>query len=344
MDLATIYTPQAMLEAMSQKARPLTFLAGLFVKRRTTHTTPVVSIDVEKGGRKLAAYVSRTSNPNKVGKRSFSTNIHTAPYLSEEIDFTAENVILERLPGESALSPMSPRARQDRMVMAWLEDLQDRLINREEQQIAEALQTGKLHVAGNTVDYYVDYQMAGSHLVTLTGGDKWDSTGDKIAQLQAWAALTRDAGAPTSNVVVMGVDAANLFLKDTDVRKYMDMLRVDAGAINPRQFADQNATYLGNFRSIGLDIDVWSYQGKYTTDAGVATSFIDPANVILGSQQARAEFHYGPIFNLNHGTMVAEKFPYIYTEESGKVGHCALESSPLFGFHQPDAFVRATVK
>jgi len=343
MDLSTIYTPQSMVEAMEQKARPLTFLQGLFIKGIKTHTTPVVSIDVVKGGRKVAAYINRTENPGKVAKRGYSTQLHVAPYVAEEIDYTAENVILERLPGENPINGGSPRARQDALVMGWLNDLQDRLINLQEFQVAEALQTGKLHVIGAAVDYYVDFQMDSNNLITLTGGDKWDSTGNKISQLQAWCKKPRAVGAPSSTLAIMGENAANLFLADANVLKYLDNRKMEMGSINPVQLAEQNATFLGTFRYAGINLDLYSYQGQYTNAGGSVVNFIDTNNVIVGSQAADLRMHYGPIFNLKHGTFVGEKFPHIYVEESGRQGHVALESSPMFGFHQPDAFVRATV-
>lgn len=340
--LTSIYTPRVMLEALRQNPRPSTFLRDLFVRRVTSHESAILEIDVVKGGKKLSAYVGRTMNPNQVGKRGFSTNLHTAPYISEEIAYGPQDT-RERLPGETVYSGQSPRARLDQKVAGWLMDLEDRLIRREEQQIAEALQTGKIVVTGNGVNYTVDFQMDSDHLVTLTGSDKWNLTGDKIAQIEAWSALTRNAGAPTATDIIMGTDAAALFLKDETVLKYLDNKRVEMGQINPAQIAGQEATFLGSFRRIGLDVNVYSYQAQYDNN-GSATPYLDASKVILASRAADFRMHYGPIENLKHGTMVAERFPFMYEDNNGKAGHIVLESSPLFGMHQPDAVVCATIK
>ena len=342
-NLPTIYTPQVMIEAMKQNPRPTTFLADLLVRKRTAEVSDIVSIDIEKGGRRVSSYVTRTANPLAVGKKGFSTNMHNTPYIAEEITYTAKDV-MDRLPGESPYSGNTPGSRRAKRVADWLADLQDRIIRREEQQIAEALQTGKLAITGDGVSYSVDYQMAANHIVTLTGSDLWTSTGDKLAQFEAWAQLIRDAAAPGVTDIILGTSAAAYLLKDTEFREEMKT----TSGMNNIQFdiandAAQEHTSLGILRRPGLTANLHVYQGQYTDESGVATPYIDPKKVVFVSRAMRSEFHYGPIYNLLHGTMVAERFPYMYEDENGKSGHVALESSPLFGLHQPDSVVVAKV-
>lgn len=342
--LPTIYTPRVMLDAMQQNPRPTTFLAGLLNPTRKNSTSEILEIDVVKGGRKISTYVTRESNPAQVGKRGFSTIIHNAPYISEEVTYTARDAF-DRLPGESPYSVGNPRDRLNQKVAGWLQDLQDRAIRREEQQIAEALQTGKLYITGTGVDYNVDYQMSANHIVQLLSGDRWNQTGSaKLSQLEAWAAIARNDGAPTITDVILGTNAAGYLLADTEFKAEASRLSgYNVATVNPLVSSDGFSTNLGPVRRVGLSVDLWCYQGQYTDDSGTVKNYIDPDAVILLSRNARYDMHYGPVFNLKHGTMVIDRFPFMYEDENGKAGHCALESSPLFGLHQPDAVVSVKV-
>jgi len=342
-NLPTIYTPQVMLEAMKQNPRPTTFLQKLLVGKRTAETSDIVEIDIEKGGRRISSYVTRTANPSAVGKNGFTTNLHNTPYISEEITYTAKDM-MDRLPGENSYSGGVPGSRRDAKVAAWLNQLQDRLIRREEQQVAEAIQTGKLVIAGSGVSYTVDFQMAGTHIITYSNTDLWSSTADKLAQFETWAQLIRTAGAPGATDIILGTDAAALLLKDTNFRAEMlttsGMNNIQMNIVNDDA---GESTFLGTLRRPGLSVNLYTYQGQYTSEAGVATPYIDPKKVVMLSRNMRSEMHYGPIYNLLHGTMVAEKFPFMYQDENGKNGHVVLESSPLYGMHQPDSIVCAKV-
>lgn len=339
--LVSIYTPRVMIEAMKQSQRPTTFLGDLLVKRRTPELSDLIEIDVETGGKKVSVYTTRTANPTEVGKLGYHTNIHNTPYISEEVTYTSRDT-RDRLPGENPYAGQNPRARLDTKIANWLADLQDRLIRREEQQIAEAIQTGKLVISAPGVNYTVDYQMNSSHIVVLTGSDLWSSTGDKIAQIEAWSALIRNSGAPAATDIIMGTSAAAAFLADSKVLDLYNKWNANFGSLVPQVIAGQGATFLMTLRRIGVDVNIYVYQAQYD-DAGTIKSYIDPNKVVMLARSMRAEFHYGPIENLKHGTMVAANFPYIYEDETGKSGHVCLESAPLFGLHQPDAVVCATV-
>jgi hypothetical protein len=339
------YTPREMLAAIKQAPAPTNFLRGMFVKRQTEHPTSFIEIDVEKGGQEVAAFVSATGPAELIKSAGFTNNVHAIPYTYQEKAFTAADVET-RLPGETVYGGMSPKARLDERVGMWLQELRDRNARNIEWQLATAMQTGKVTVDGKGVSYEVNYQMSSSNLITNTAGDVWGSgTEDKIGQLEAMAQLPQNAGAPGLTVIVMGTEAARLWLADANVLKYLDNKRVEMGGINPMVLANQRATFLGDFRRIGLNVMIYSYEAKYRhPTTGVVTPYIGANNIVMGSTAARVEEHYGMIKNLKHGSFVGKEFPDMYIDPNGRAGHMTLESAPLIGFHQPDAFVRLTVK
>ncbi len=335
------YTPRTMLDALKQAPPVSSFLTGLFVRRSTTHDTRTVEIDIEKGGQKLAAYVSRVGEPERVAKRGFETLLHAMPYTAEQIDFTPEDLEV-RNPGTTIYSAGSPSTRLNEKIAGWLQDLRGRLARLKEFQMAQALQTGKLTVAGRGVNYTVDFQMPAGNIYAVTTA--WDQTGaDPIADLEGAAAKIRALGAPSPTVIILGVNAAGAWLTDANVLKYMDNKNVMMGSIDPVQLADQRATFLGRFRRIGLDVAVYSYQGSYQDSTGTEQFYLDPDTVIVGSTAARVEMHYGMISNFQHGSFIGQEFPHMWLEQNGRSGHLTLESGPMVGLHQPDAFVAMTV-
>lgn len=338
------YTPREMIEALRQSPRPTTFLSDLFIRRTTTHDTDVIEIDIEKGSQRIAPYVARAGEADRIGKRAFSTNLHAIPYLKMQKDYTPRD-LRTRLPGNTIYDGPSPQQMMDQKIGRDLGQLEDMIIVREEQQVAQGLQTGKVTVAGKDVNYIVDFQMASANKPTLTGNDRWSESATRQIRrdLRAWSKVIQDTGAPTPTMAVMDAKAAGYYMADADVLKYMDLRRVDLGEIVPRVIAGQRATYLGTLRDIGLDIDIYVYQGSYVNESDVATNFMTDNTVVLGSQAVRVEKHYGIIENFKHGTMVGERFALDWTEDNGSARHISLESGPLVALHQPDGIVAATV-
>lgn len=336
------YDSREMLAAMRQAPRPTTFLQDLFIRNRTFHTTKNLEIDIVKGGETIAPYVSRKGAPTVVGKKGYDTLIHLAPYLYDEITYEPSDAD-ERTPSETIYDTDANQAIDTRRAV-WLADLQDRFIRREEQQLAEAIQTGKVDVDGKDVEYEVDFQMPATHIKTLTGADIWGSgTEKKIDQFEAWSTQIQDTGAPAPDVCVLDLNAGQLLRKDTDFLALLNNRRVLMGEINPRQLYNQRATYLGNLAAAGVDIDFYVYQGSYVNDSATRVRYVGTDNLILGSTAARTEFHYSKIENFN-SSFIGRQFPMMGIEPKGKLGFISLESGPLVGLHQPEAFITVNVK
>jgi len=338
------YSSREMLEAFKLAPRPTTFLQDMFVKKRNFTNKTTLEIDIDKGGQTIAPYVSRVgSDPTVVGKGGYDTLLHAAPYLYDEIIYTPSDAD-QRVPGET-IYESDPMGNIDTRVGDWLNKLRDRCIRREEQQLAEAMQTGKAVISGKDVDYTIDYQMDANHIITLAGADIWGSgTEKKIDQFEAWSALIQDKGEPAPDVCIMDLNAGQLLRKDTDFLALLNNRRVEMGEINPRQIKEKRATYMGALQAAGVDIDFYVYQGIYKNDAGASVGFMNADQLILGSTMARTEFHYAKIENFNAPSFMGRQFPMQGIEPKGKRGFVSLESGPMAGFHNPDAFVTVNVK
>ena len=340
-EMVAQYHSRDMVEAMTQNPRPSTFLLDMFVGGAVTyHDTDVIEIDVTKGGQTMAAYTSRVGDANVVGKKGFSTNLHTIPYIYEEIPFTSKDV-KTRLAGQTIYTE-GAQARLDRKVGDWLGKLEDRFTVLEEGQVAEAFQTGKIVVKGKDVEYLVDFRMNPENLIQNSGTKNWDNVDtDIVAQLQDMAQIIMDEGAPAPTTLILDQKAGNDFIKNTAILKLLDNRRVNIGEIKPVQVAGQMATFLGDLSAIGLNLGVYVYYAAYTdADTKKAKKYLSDNTCIMTTTAADFRMHYGMIENLKDGDFEGKRFPLIGIDDKGRKGFVSLESSPLFGLHQPDAVVR----
>lgn len=334
------YETREMLGYMRQTPRPTTFLADMLVKRRQNHRTKYLEIDQIFGNREIATYTNRNGGPHVVGKNGYNTLIHVAPYIYEQFEYKPSDVDL-RAPGGTVYDMTDPVAA---LVGEWLDELDRRIVGREEQQLAEALQTGKVTVSGDDCAWEVDLKQAAGNLITLTGTSRWTeaSTRDIDQNLIDWCQLPVVVGAPRPNVAIMDVKAMQLLKSDSAILASLDNRRRENGALNPKVLDEQNATYEGYLTGTGYNLDLYTYQGSFAID-GSADNYLDDYRVLLLNSNMDTRFHYGKIENFNAPNFMGSRFPNRWETPDGKQRFLTMESSPLAGLHQPNAVVSAVV-
>lgn len=342
-ELVIQYTPRSMLEMLEQKAAPASFLQRTFVKREITHDTTMIQIDVEKNGQQVAAYVSRCGTSNRLTSTGYGTQLHCLPYTDENERFTCEDLDT-RLPGESVFSASSPQDRLDTLIAKTLRKLRDRVNNLKELQLSQTLQTGTAVVAGEGVNYVIDFQMNAGHIFTNVGAAAWDqTTSTKEADLREMALLPGKVGGRPSNICIMGLNAGVLFSDDEDVRAKLDNKNYNVGEIDFKQNQEEFATYIGRYKGVGFDLEIWTYQQQYQDAAGDYQYYLDPDVIIMGSTAARVETHYGRIDNMNSKFIGAEYPSFVVDKDRGKWADLYLETSPLVAVHSIDDFTTRRV-
>jgi len=337
------FTPREMLAAMVQYPRPTSFLSQMFVKQRNETNKTHIEIDKVIGNQVVAGYVARQGGPNIVGKDGFKTLMHVAPYMYEQIPIKPSDLDI-RAAGSTVYA--DPTAFYAQRYNQWLGQLEDRFLRAEEKQVAEALLTGKVVVEGKGVAYEIDFDQDGTHIKDLSATYPWSTTGNSLDQLQDWSAEIEDTGAPGPDVLIGDPLSMRALIDDDEVQALMDNRRIERGEINPRLIREQRATYLGNLRGVGFDLDLYSYQGKYdemATGTAVSTPYMTPKWVILGSTAADVRFHYAKIENFKTGDFIGRRFPNNWESRDGKNRYLTMESSPLVGLHQTNAFIVAKV-
>lgn len=346
-----IFDTRTMLEAIEQMKRPVSWLRDTFFPAATPVETETVDVDIIKGKRRMAPFCSPLSEGKAVEKLGYSSSSIKPGYIKPFMITTAAD-LLKRIPGQTLYSGGQTIEQRAQIKLGQdLAELMDMIDRREEWMAAKALDLGvvTMKIKGESADktVSVDFLMAATHKITLTLTDLWNDTeSDPIANLQTWASLIRKDSGVNPTDVIMGSDAAAAFIANQSVQKYMNMLKVNMGKIEPK-LLPQGVSYVGTITAPGLTVDVWTYEEWYLDeDTAVETPMVPVKKVWMGSPQARNKTLYAVIQDMEaiaEGSAAVKRFPKSWVPKNPSAQHLMVQSAPLVALLQPDAFVSATV-
>lgn len=335
-----IFSTRTMMALLKQLYPAKTFLINMFFPREEFSTTEYVDIDVIKGKRRLAPLVNSRSQGKVIERAGYRSLSFKPPYIKMKMESKAED-FLKRLAGDTIYQgDSSPAARAAKQQAEDLAELQDMCVRREEWMAAQALEYGKITLVGDGISDEIDFLMDATHFIDrkTTSTQRWShADSNPLKDLDTAAKLNAKDSGLVSDVAVLGTDAADCLLDHAKVQNLLDNRRIELGQIIPSQLPN-GATYLGQLRKPRLDL--YTYDEYYVDDiTGVVTPMVNPKKVIVGSTRARTARHYGAIRDLKFvGLASVRWFPKTWEEEDPSVRWLMLQSAPLAGLHQPDAF------
>lgn len=340
-----MFDTRTMLRALETMLPVRTFLRDTIFGSTESHVSRYVDIDIQRGNRRIAAYVSPKLQGKAVRRDGFATKTYEAPYTKEKMITTATEFQTRPMGMDMYAGAMTPGEMAQRQLGKDLRTLEERIVRLEEVQAAEAIQTGKVTVSGEGMDFVVDFDMQSSHLPVLTSTAKWDDLANSvpIENLRDWTDIVSQDCGLVPRDAIFGKDAMRNFYKNTGVQKLLDNRRITMGEIVPSELPN-GVRYWGHLNETGLDI--WEYTEWYYNEGLAAeVPLIDPDKVILWSRDARTTRHYGAIQDLKAGiNFVGPRFPKSWEEEDPSARFVMLQSAPLVAPHQIDAFLCATVQ
>ena len=333
----TMFETRTMLRALEQMMKPKTFLLDTFFQGPETSDTEYVDIDIFKGKRRMAPFVSPTSPAKVVDRTGFIARSFKPPYISEKMPFRGAD-LLKRQAGDTIYQAgASPMERAQLQLGKDLLELDDMITRREEWMAAQVLFNGKVRCVGDEVDVTVDF-LRDSNLTVALDDLYWkDSDGVPITNLLAWKALVGRLSNIVPDAMLVGADVIIPFLENAQVQKLLDKTKINLGIIEPKDLP-AGATYYG--RVEGLDI--YTYDEWYLDADGVLQPMVPTTKVLLGSTRARCPKMYGAIQDLE-ATGSVPRFPTSWTEKDPSVRWVKLQSAPIPATLDTDAFLVADV-
>jgi hypothetical protein len=332
-----MYETRRMLQMLEQMKPAQTFLKSTFFGGTPrTFDTEYVDIDIMKGKRRMAPFISPIIGGKTVERQGYTTNTYKPPLIGPDMITTSED-LMKRSAGENVYGAMSPDERAAEQLGRDIAELDTMITRREEWMCAQALFTGTLTMTGEGVSQSVNFGL--THTDTPT--NKWSAAnGDPLADLKKYRkAILQDAGVQ-ANICVMGSLAADAFLNNAAVQKLLNLLKVDIGQINPTLLPN-GVTYLGRINAIGLDI--YTYDEWYLDDNGTEQPMVPEKQILLGSTAARTDMLYGAVVDVNRGTFAAPRVPKSWTQEKPSARFVQIMSRPLPVPTQIDGFYVGTI-
>ena len=341
-----IYTPRTMLGAIEQMTPPKTFLLSTFFGLTRTFPTETVDVDIVKGKRRMAPFVSPVVQGKAVTKRGYKTNTYKPPYIKPKFVTTAGQY-LARQPGELLYMGKSPLERAAMQLGKELAELDEMITRREEWMASQALFTGKIIVSGDGIEDEIDFGMASGHLPTISvAANKWTAdTSDPIADLTAYAQLIAKDSGIVPSTVVLGADVCAAFLRHALVQKFLDMKDANLMRINPRELPN-GVSYVGTITAPGLNVDLFTYAEWYVDDNETEQPMVPVDRLLMGSTHTANARLYGAIQDveaIEAGLVEAARYPKSWVEKDPSLRMLMLQSASLVALLQPDAFVSAKV-
>lgn len=116
------YTTREMVEAIELAPPVRNFLTRTFFPRERTHVAEKIEVDVKKGKRVMAPFVSPRIGGKVITRQGFQTNEFTTPRIAPERVMTIDD-ISKRTLGENVYSKKTPSEREDELLVDGLTPL-----------------------------------------------------------------------------------------------------------------------------------------------------------------------------------------------------------------------------
>jgi len=262
-----------------------------------------IDIDIQRGNKKLAAYIKRGTSANNVTKNrslieKFTSDTKLFPLIEEETPITSD-MIAKRMPGESVYTPMSRTAKQIALAMKGHNEDVNRIIRKLEFSAAESFRTGLQTVdAGLQYDFY----RLAAHNASATTVWSDSANAVPITDLAGAGDLIFRNGNRRPTDVIFGGGSWDEFLLTTQVLNLADRRRIVHFAADMTMDAPAGyeawiaggAIFQGQVKAGDWKLNMWTYPAIYETDAGVNTLYMPDGEVMIYANGARLDRYFGP--------------------------------------------------
>lgn len=339
-NLINIYEPRKMIQMLDQMLPTHTFLKDVFFGNIVTSTEDKIDIDIRKGKRRLAPFVSSKIGSETVERLGFTTNTYKPPLVALDMITTADD-LLNRSPNENIYGAKNPMARMGEILGRDFRDIDEQITRREEWMCAQVLTTGKIPMIGQGVNEVLDLS-AYWHFDKLTGMENWDDleNADINGCFRKWQREISKNSGLTPNIAILGANAVDRLYANKKWRDEQKMMNVSFGDYTPK-WQGEGVTFIGRLPSLGIDL--YAYNEWFLADDGKEYPMVDPNTVIIGSTQAYTSMIYGVVVDVANGSFALPRVPKSWVQQKPSARFIQLSSRPIAVPHQIDAFITATV-
>ncbi len=328
-----IFTTRYMMTVLEESFPPSSFMLDKFFTQTETSDQETAEFDVITDPQTVAAPQGPKLPAQAVQAIGYKTKTTPRAYFSEKIACEAWDMMRNRLPGDNMYVEKSVLERASVRMARDLDHLRRRLRRAYELMAVEALTTGKLKVQGKGVNFEVDYEYDEKNIITLSGSALWSATGAEVyGQLKDYAVDIQLRSGHNTDIIILGKEAAKLFIKNAEIKEYLNNRRYEMGQIAPKRLPG-GVSYIGSFPEFG---DVYSYHWATMNSSGELVTAFPEYGCYMGCTDALNWRLYGPVPSFT-APRYTEEYPDVFEEKDPEMHWTRLRSTFLPGLVQPKA-------
>jgi len=260
------------------------FLSGFFQSPpQNFHSTESVEIDIVRSDEDIAIVVEDLSTGSRMNSDDLYTNKEFKPPIYDEAMAINAYDALKRSPGANPFGDVNVQSTIVTRAFKNYQKIEKKIRRAIEFQASQVLQTGVVDLknAAGVSLYAIDYKPKATHFPTA--GTAWsDPAAPVLGDLLALATVVRSDGLVNPNTLIMGEDAFENAVKNTQFKERFDVRRIDLGRVSPMQVNGEGGQYRGVVEIGTYMFDIWTYGARYKDpQTGNSTPYVDPDKVIM---------------------------------------------------------------
>jgi len=323
MDLTTV----EMLEAFSQRMPLYEFFSEFFPNGRT-HTAEKIQLDVKKGKRAMAPFVSPRQGGKVMKRQGFRSVLIDTPKLAPETLLTIDD-ITKRGMGESIYSGKTPEEREMEIFAEDTTELEEKIVRRRNWMAREIIYNGKFISTDEEAGYEFEVDFDFTNKEVLSTG--WDDAGsDPVSDMKRGrlACIQKSGKAPA--IAILASNVVDAFKNNPKVQKAMDIKNFNFAVYEPK-IKDDAITFLGVIAELGLEL--YSYDDWFIDDNGKEQPFVPAGTVaLLPKQIGTTEFGLITQYEGEQAgfkSYAADIVPLVYGSIEGNAKRYRMTSRPV---------------
>ena len=346
------FETHTLLMAVEKLTPPTTFLRDRYFPTNAASdifSTNDVLVEYKEGSKRVAPFVAPRKDGVTILRNGYEVQRFEPPRVAPRRMLTIDD-LNKRGFGEALLSTLTPEQRQRALILKDAQELSDMISRREEAMAAEVMQTNGCimkHIAD-------DVDVADEKSINFANGDtswQYAPTGNWakdyagiLGDLGAMARLLTKRGLAATELVV-GADAADAILANTEIQKLLALKNYEAGRIDPKTLP-HGVTHIATLNAKGRLIDVLCYDEEYT-EGNDTKAYIDSKTVILTAPGAGRTL-YGAVNQVEQSdglfhTYTGKRVPKYLSNADGNSRSLTLTSCPLLIPNNKNPFIVAKV-
>ena len=291
-------TTVRMIEAYRQTGMPTMFFTGMFqTPQRNMHTSQDVEIDIVRSDEDISIVVTDISSGYRYNQDDLYTNKRFRPPIHREAAPINAFDLLNRRPGEDPFFSPNFQASASMKAFDVMRKIENKIRRSIELQASQVLQTGRATLTdmAGTALYEIDYSPKTSHFPTTSNA--WGTANaDPFNDIDSLAEVIRNDGLSDPDMLIMGSDAFEAFIQDSEVRDRLDNRRIEMGRIVPMQRMGNGGTFRGTIEIGNYSYDIYSYGGRYKNPMSRnKVEYMDRSKVVVRDSNGRLDGTFGAI-------------------------------------------------